>query len=135
MENKELIERYPFLAPRDWFTGEVKEGYNYEYTLLDEMPHGWRIAFGEDMCEEIRESLIRNGCLKEYLVEQIKEKYGSLCWYGVNGVDEVEYEIIPKYEKISAKTCIECGSPATKISKGWIRPYCDACAKQKGVNI
>ena len=25
------------------------------------------------------------------------------------------------------KTCIVCGKPATKMSTGWISPYCDDC--------
>jgi hypothetical protein len=25
------------------------------------------------------------------------------------------------------KTCGVCGRPATKLSKGWIYPYCDDC--------
>ena len=54
-ENKELIKRYPFLLPRNRWTGEVAEDYDYHYTELDGMPDGWRIAFGKQMCEEIRE--------------------------------------------------------------------------------
>ena len=37
-------------------------------------------------------------------------------------------DIIPKYERLSARTCIRCGNPATKASTGWINPYCDTCA-------
>ena len=37
-------------------------------------------------------------------------------------------DIIPKYERLSARTCIRCGNPATKVSTGWISPYCDTCA-------
>ena len=36
-------------------------------------------------------------------------------------------QFIAKYEDLSYKTCISCGKPATKISKGWISPYCDDC--------
>ena len=35
------------------------------------------------------------------------------------------YEIIKKYENLSRNTCISCGEPATKISDGWISPFCD----------
>ena len=37
------------------------------------------------------------------------------------------FEIIEKYENLSYHTCINCGKPATKISTGWICPYCDNC--------
>ena len=31
MNNKELIERYPFLLPRNRWTGEIPEDYDYDY--------------------------------------------------------------------------------------------------------
>ena len=65
--------------------------------------------------------------LKEYRIVQIKEKYGFLHWYDAGGNIEIMREIIPKYEEESLNTCICCGKLATKISKGWISPYCDKC--------
>lgn len=41
------------------------------------------------------------------------------------------YDIIRKYERLSKRTCINCGKPATKISTGWISPWCDDCANNK----
>ena len=55
--NQKLIERFPFLMPRNRWTGKVPEDYDYSYTELDSMPDGWRKAFGEQMCEDIREEL------------------------------------------------------------------------------
>jgi hypothetical protein len=97
MTNKELIERYPFLIPRNVWSGKIVENYDYDnpdYILLDDMPDGWRKAFGEQMCEEIREELIKaqerdpeggydDGdkvvpYLQGYYPIQIKEKYGQL---------------------------------------------------------
>ena len=63
MNNRELIERYPFLMPRNCWTGKIPEEFNYSYTELDAMPDGWRKAFGERMCEEIREALVEDNCL------------------------------------------------------------------------
>ena len=34
-QNKKLIERYPFLMPRNRWTGKVPEDYDYSYTELD----------------------------------------------------------------------------------------------------
>ena len=48
--NHKLIERFPFLIPRNRWTGKVPEDYDYSYTELDSMPDGWRKAFGEQMC-------------------------------------------------------------------------------------
>lgn len=95
------------------------------YTELDAMESGWRKAFGIQMCKDIRKQLIKEKKLFKWRIVQLKEKWGFLHLYH-NGGDKI-YDIISKYEEISAKTCINCGKPATKISTGWISPYCDDC--------
>lgn len=94
------------------------------YTELDAMEPGWRKAFGIQMCKDIRKQLLKEGNLFKYRITQIKEKWGELCWYDACASKEV-HEIIEKYEKLSRNTCIVCGEPATKISDGWISPFCD----------
>lgn len=187
--NEYLCKAYPFLIPRNRWSGiritEAQNGgywpgepeaipeYDYEYTELDSMPEGWRIAFGIQMCEELKQELIKFDYLDKYEITQIKEKFGSLRWYDngypigkleLVGIEEYEdgmpehdrntdwyrylgvennkaqYEhykildkckvgnIISKYEQLSARTCIKCGQPATKISLGWISPWCDNCS-------
>ena len=94
--NKNLTKKYPFLLPYNrwsvksitteeegFFPGtpDVIPEYDYEYTELDAMPEGWRIAFSDEMLEELRNELIKFDALDSYKVEQIKEKYGSLRWY------------------------------------------------------
>lgn len=98
------------------------------YTELDAMDTGWRKAFGIQICKEIRTALLKKGWkyLFNYRIVQIKEKYGTLRWYDNNSTKEI-FEIIDKYEDLSYHTCINCGKPATKISTGWICPYCDNC--------
>lgn len=102
------------------------------YTELDAMESGWRKAFGIQMCKEIKKELKKHKFLYKYRIVQIKEKFGYLHWYdGGSPKDSKIYDIIRKYEQISAKTCGECGKLATKISKGWIYPYCDDCIGDK----
>lgn len=79
--NKALIARYPFLLPRNVWTDKVADDFNYAHTLMDAMPEGWRIAWGDKLLEEIREELVKYNYLDEYRVIQIKEKYGTLRWY------------------------------------------------------
>lgn len=128
--NKELCEKYPFLLPKDDWTGENIEGYDYDWTYLDDMPVGWKKAFGLQMCEELKEILIEGDCLDKYRVLQVKEKIAQLRWYD-NGVPQKVYDKyinwLNKYEELSEKTCCKCGEPATQMSKGWICPYCDNC--------
>lgn len=143
-ENKALCERYPFLIPWNRWSGklitEAQDGgywpgnpdevpeYDYEYTEADDMPDGWWIAFGEQMCEEIREALIEDGDLDSWRIVQLKEKFGSMRLYssGEKKGSRVQ-DIIDKYERISERTCIVCGKPATRMTTGWISPFCDAC--------
>ena len=142
--NRKLCERYPFLIPANPWTGvrmtcagfwpdepERVPEYDYEYTELDDMPDGWRIAFGEQMCEEIREALLKHGgeeALDRYRIAQIKEKFGALRWYDFDGNEDTD-AVIDKYEAISERTCIQCGKPAWCISTWWISPWCEECAK------
>ena len=125
MKNKQLVEEYPFLMPRDW-EDKPLEDYDYSFTILDEMPTGWRNAFGEQMCAEIKAALGPD--LEKYRIEQVKEKFGELRWY-TNWTSDALEDIIEKYAELSARTCISCGAPATKISIGWISPWCDECSK------
>lgn len=127
-KNKELCEKYPFLIPRNRWTDAIPKDYNYKYTELDALEDGWRIAFGEQLCEELKEALIKTGCLDDYRIIQIKEKWGFLHWYS-NTNDEIR-KVISKYEEMSRYTCGCCGKPATKVTTGWIYPYCDECAEK-----
>ena len=95
--------------------------------LASKVPEG--VAFYTDyrqMCQEIKDALIEIDYLDKYRITQIKEKYGMLRWYDFGGSRKI-YDIISKYEGISQVTCICCGKPATKITTGWISPYCDDC--------
>lgn len=140
--NRQLCERFPFLIPSNRWSGkritEASDGgywpgspetipeYDYEFTELDDMPSGWRTAFGETLCSELKEELEKHGALDRYRIVQIKEKYGQLRWYD-NGNTETGYKIINKYTELSERTCICCGKPATRITTWWISPYCDDC--------
>ena len=125
-ENRRLIEQYPFLLP--WGTCPT----SFESTELDAMPAGWRIAFGEELCKEIMEELTQNNCVDSYRVVQIKEKHGALRWYAQGGTERIHREIVPKYEKLSSRICIQCGRPATLVSLDWTAPWCDTCAEMLG---
>ena len=103
------------------------------YTELDSMDKGWKDAFGMNFCKDLRKALIRTGGYKllfGFRILQIKEKYGRLEVYCIGYNDEIN-KVISKYSKLSEKTCIRCGKPATWISKGWISPYCDDCVPDK----
>lgn len=134
--NKELIEKYPWLLPRNRWTGEVVKDYDYSYTELDDIPDGWRIAFGKQFCADIQRELdkLKPETAADFRVLQTKEKFGQLRFY-TNWVTEGIDEVIRRYENLSEHTCIRCGAPATKISTGWISPWCDKCADDECIPI
>lgn len=119
-----LCWKYPFLKP--W---NRKKRFFQTWCEYYDIPEGWRKAFGLQIVKEINDSLIRTGgrkAVKQYCIDQIKEKFGGLRWYDTYGTTEV-HKIINKYETISYHTCIGCGKPATVQTTGWICPYCDNC--------
>lgn len=128
--NKRLIEQYPFLLPRNVWTGKVPKDYNYLWTRADEFPDGWWNRFGFALCEDLKDVLIRNNYLDKFRIAQIKEKYGTLCLYDFGSPAEWEEHMVA-WEYISEYTCINCGAfPASMRDDGWISPYCDRCFKK-----
>ena len=129
--NKALLRKYPWLTPYNIWTGEISEDYEYECTWADSIPRGWRLAFGDQMIEELNQ-LLRKYSVEDYQILQIKEKYGGLRWYD-NGFPRIgfdEYNTwVYKYEGLSLRTCINCGKPAIGYTKGWITPLCEECMK------
>ena len=126
--NKELVECYPFLLPRNVFTDKVIQDYDYEFTEYDNIATGWRMGFGELLLEDLRETLVKTDYLEKFRFMRIKEKYGSLRLY-TNGVPEEVQNVLNKYEFISQYICIKCGSPHACIvdDYGWYLPLCKKC--------
>ena len=129
LKNWILCGKYPFLISRYDWSGEIIEDYDYTSTYLDDIPVGWKIAFGEMMCEEIKQELVRFNYLDDFRIVQAKEKYGQLRIY-TNGepIGCKVQEIIDKYSVLSENICIICGKPDVPIiNNGWISPYCKKC--------
>lgn len=129
LNNWILVVKYPFLIPRYDWSGEIIEDYDYTSTYLDDIPVGWKIAFGEMMCEEIKQELVRCNYLDEFRIIQAKEKFGQARIY-TNGepIGCKVQQIIDKYSVLSQNICIICGKPDVPITNnGWISPYCKKC--------
>lgn len=93
---------------------------NYEW--LDLIPPGWGELARKmiEECEAVDPS---------YEIDDLKEKWGRLNIFSHYHIenDDLISEIENKYEKLSAQTCCGCSKSATKISTGWILPWCDEC--------
>ena len=93
---------------------------NYEWLNL--IPQGW-VNLARKMVEECE------AIDPSYHICDLKEKWGILditSNYDMTYWREIDI-IENKYEELSARTCCICGKPATKISTGWICPFCDDC--------
>lgn len=122
--------KYPFWKSRNVWNGKFS---GYDYTLYDEIPVGWRIAFGKQLSEDIlkagkqtRKRLKKHASWKEMIsFQEIKEKWGELCLYA-SASKEIQ-EVLDKYELMSSGYCICCGKPARYITKGWVSFQCEEC--------
>lgn len=125
-ERKKLCEEMPYLIPRNDWTGELLEDYDYSYINGEhDLPSGW-FDFFLQMCRDIREPLIKDNCLDKFRFTQIKEKYNTMRCYNFGASREV-LDIIDKYEYASTYLCQKCGKKATKETQGWFASYCDDC--------
>lgn len=135
-KNKELIEIYPFLLPRNRWTDEVDKEYDYSYTELDlGMEEGWIRCFGIPLLKDLKEILVKNNCFNSYRITEIKEKWGQLRWYD-NGAPEEWQDHLYAWEYISEHTCKNCGKfPVPMRYDGWISPYCDECFQELSLAV
>ena len=126
-ENKELCKKYPFLYPRYGWSDAPIEDYDYSYTVMDEIPHGWKIAFGDMMMEEIYQALKKDNLVDEFRFLDIKEKWGSLT-VDCHGYNDETDKIIKKYSHLSENICMKCGKPDVYMTNmGWYWPCCKEC--------
>ena len=114
---KSLLKNYPFI--------KFSEDEDYSLTWMDYMPHGWRIAFGKEFLEDLKNAIKENDFEYGYKILELKEKWGKLRLY-----DNTDFtdELLDKYEDLSSKVCQICGKPAEVITKGWIGYFCKDCA-------
>lgn len=102
------------------------------YNELNIMPKGWCKAFGLELIEDVNNLLLASSDkdpYKNYMIEDIKEKYGTLRYYdgGVPyDVFDEESNLIMVYEFLSGNVCIECGkTKGVRLTSGWVSPYCE----------
>lgn len=120
-------KKYPWLRLRNLYTGKIYT----EHDAMDDLPEGWKKAFGSMMCEEL-DIVIKAAELEDEIIfEQVKEKFGELRIYFAPYNHEVN-EIIQKYEVLSQNICIHCGKPdVPMIDMGWVRPSCRDCYNKR----
>ena len=80
-------KKYPWLISKYEIGDEIEE-----YEVLDSLPDGWLISFGDLMCEDLDE-VIRRDNLTDFRIDDAKEKYGSVRIYSSGGNDATEHII------------------------------------------
>ena len=128
--NRLMIESFPFLLPRNRWTGKVSEDFDYTYNEMSAMPDGWAREFGFEMLCELERALREDGILDDYRITDIKEKYGTLRWYD-NCTSKRVMDIINKYCCMSIDVCLYCGRPTYYQTRGWISNVCKKCARKQ----
>lgn len=130
-ENKAYCEKYPFLKLDPSI-------FNYKYTWEDQISEGWRKVFCPQIWDELLEILKKYDYVNEFRFSDIKEKYGTLRIYTfslpVDIFDEIQ-EWIDKYENLSMQFCINCGKPATCMTKGYTSFLCKDCAEESQLHF
>lgn len=126
--NKLMIEEFPFLLPRNRFTGQVLDDYDYSYNEWQALELGWQVNFGWKFLHELNILVQSLEHPDNFRIFQIKEKFGELRFYCSS--DKAIDQLINDYTALSRTICIRCGKPATVARTGWISFYCDDCAKK-----
>ena len=128
-EEKLIVAKYPFLQVRDI---DGTPDMNAKFPLMSlEIPNGWSLLFAQ-MCDDLKEVLIEEGCLDTFYFIQIKEKYNQLrCYAGYPTTNKI-LRVLQKYEHLSLFVCTKCGKPATKeITTEYIESICNDCWHNK----
>lgn len=118
-KNIALTEKYPWVRI---------DGSSDLFTWLDDIPDGWRMAFGEQFCEDFQRvyETFPDEVKEDFMIVEIKEKWGGLRIYCSHETQELE-DVLDKYEKLSYKTCIKCGAPAECMTSEYVLPLCKNC--------
>lgn len=91
-----------------------------------EINTGW-LTLVETLCELIHNKIERKqkfgDVVEPVVIEQIKEKFGTLRFYYSGGDDYID-GLVSMAEAISGKTCDVCGGPGRITGERWLATRC-----------
>jgi len=76
------------------------------------------------LCEDIRTELKVNPM--DFLVMQVKEKFGGLRFYPGFASDKI-FDLIDEAEEKSYEICETCGKPGKITGGNWVKTSCEKC--------
>ena len=96
---------------------------------------GW-FTLIDRLCQNIQAYIDQNPHkqVPQVVVDQVKEKYGTLRFYTTGG-DDLTRGMIWFAESMSGKICETCGHPGKVRTGGWFRALCDEHATNEENNI
>lgn len=90
--------------------------------------NGWYHLIDE-LCQRIQNNVDARG-IRQIEAIQVKEKYGSLCFYTNYHDDEIS-RFIRDAEHKAANTCSKCSKMGiARDDDGWLDVLCDSCFKK-----
>ena len=127
---------------KDWIA-DLRQIFEEKVKDLNFLYDGWVNSFIPQLKDELFELL--GSYVEQFIVLQIKEKFGRLTFYWCFDIDGLENEyvedieelyeeigsLLNKYAEISSKTCIVCGEPGVMRDDYWITPWCDKCYEKR----
>lgn len=126
--NSELVKRFYDRWPK-WFVGLTQSPIESCLAFGFECGDGWYDLLWR-LCEDIE----KLGVEDDFIVDQVKEKFGGLRFYCGPATEEI-WQRIEQAEKESIKTCEACGSTKNVTSEGsWITTFCKECRDGKSNN-
>ena len=97
-----------------------------------ECDDGWYTIL-DTLCRQISHHLKYNTepNVQPVILEQVKEKYGTLRFY-YRGGDDVISGLVQMAEAMSAKCCERCGNLGKIRGGSWLKTLCDKHAQELG---
>lgn len=135
---EKLAEEFPFMRRGDSYeeqeaSGEIRDlfgAFGYEVG-----GSGWYDLL-RGLCTEVTTAYQRVGLPVDIVVDQVKEKFGKLCFYyhpvgarpGSSELHQEVAKIVHKWEAKSMTVCESCGAPgALRKDIRWVQTLCDQC--------
>jgi len=91
-----------------------------------DLPEGWNSIF-ENFLEKL-EQYLKDNNIKDFQIDQVKEKYAQIRVYHNMFEDRNIENLIMECEKQSMETCQICGKPGKWFTEGgWNYVRCESC--------
>lgn len=116
------------------YNKELAEAKAGDFTSFERRSQAWAPVYREKVRAELLAGEPRAVPeeIPQVVVQQVKEKFGTLRFYYAGGDDYIR-GLTSMAESMSACTCEECGAPGKSIGGGWVTTLCETHATERGI--